>query len=234
MRNCLFLCLIALLAMPASLSWAQFSSGNTPSSEPVAPVVSSVSHIGFGQNNPQVKRLLELQDQNQLLKKLIERETSVNQMIEAAIGVGISSPFVPAPDKNLCQAVPANIPCAQAYTSLYENYSTSPKPVQVAMPAANSIMEDTDIPALNARDLSALPEPVLATAEIFWTDITCLGMKCSAVISPDPADPKARYRIVTGEKLPDGSIVQAISATGVTIKRDNKAIALDPAPAANT
>lgn len=195
----------------------------------------------FGRNNPSLRQLLTIQDQNQLLKKLVEREKSVNDMIQAAVGIGILHPPVPAPDKALCSAVPANIPCAQAYASLYSDFSLTPVKQEVAtaaatpapLPEAPSIMENTDIPALSAKNLSALPEPVLASAPIYWTDITCLGMKCSAVISPDPGNPKARYRIVTGEKLSDGSVVQSISAAGVTLNRDNKPVRLEPAPASS-
>lgn len=225
MRIVFSLCLTLMMAMPAL-----FAAGNAQ-----AQFASGPSTSRFGDNNTQLRTILTLQNQNQLLKKLIERETSVNQMIEAAIAVGISSPFIPAPDRRLCTDVPANIPCAKAYTNLYDDFSVTQRKTAAQLPAlphAPSIMAETDIPDLSARDLSALPKELDSTMTIYWTDITCLGTRCSAVISPDPADLNARYRIMVGEKLPDGSIVRTISASGVTLERDNKPIHLNPAPSA--
>ena len=228
MRFRLFLFLIALLAVPALPSYAQFST--EPEIMPVTP--------GFGMNNPALRHILELQEQNQLLRKLIEREQSVNNMVTAAVSVGIASPFVPSPDQLLCGAVPGNIPCAQAFPALYDDFSMTPQKAPPPLPPAASLVSNADIPALDPNQLSELPEQPaietssLMTGQIYWTDITCLGNNCSAVISNNPADPKTRFRVVAGEKLPDGSIVRAISYIGVTLERDKKTIQLEPAPSA--
>ena len=222
MRNFFFLFVVIMLVLPASSSWAQFSDGV----ETTTPT--------FGEHNPALKRLLTLQNQNQLLRKLIERETSVNQMVEAAINVGVSSPFIPAPDHAICQSVPGNITCAKAYESLYPGFMTAAKAPPVAMPSAAATMDSASIPALDAKEISPLPatETAAAQGQIYWMDITCLGKKCSALVSTNPTDVKAHYRILAGEKLPDGSIVRAISAAGVTLERDKKSIELEPAPLA--
>lgn len=221
----LFLIVALILLLLPLAAHAQFSSeADLEAEETTGPQ--------FGDKNIQLKKLLELQNQMQLLRSLIAHETSVFEMVKASIDIGVADPYIPAPDKKLCNSVPANIPCAQSYESLYDGYSVAVKKAGPVVPPAPSILADSDIPALNARDLKALPEPTLAAAQIFWTDITCLGARCSAVISPDPADPNARYRIIAGEKLPDGSIVKAISAAGVTIERDKKSISLEPAPQA--
>ncbi|MDB5477670.1 MAG: hypothetical protein JWM96_165 [Alphaproteobacteria bacterium] len=190
--------------------------------------------IQFGTENPSLKSLLQLQYEIQLLKKLIEHETSVNQIVDSSIQIGMTSPVIPAPDRELCAQVPANIPCAQAFNDLYENFSTSaesaPSTGSSLPPAA--LLADSGIPTLDAGALPELNAVALDSSRLYWTDITCLAQKCSAVISPDVTDPNARYRIIPGETLPDGSTIQAISATGVVIQRDKQVIHLEPAPQA--
>lgn len=225
MRSFICLFLIVLLVLPASRSFAQFSDGMDFEAPPA-----------FGQNNPALRKLLIIQDQNQLLKKIIEREKSVNSMVSAAIDVGISSPFVPAPDQALCQAVPANIPCAQAYPSLYDDFKIAAKNTPTAMPPASSMVSSGEIPSLSSDDFSELPQQQAEAApagQIYWMDITCMSARCSAVLSSNPQDPKTRYRILAGETLPDGSIVRTISYSGVTIERDKKSVQLEPAPSAS-
>jgi hypothetical protein len=183
----------------------------------------------FGNDNPQLKDILQLQYQMQLLKRLIERERVANNMVSAAIAIGTLDPTVPKPDRDLCTQVPANIACATAYDDLYPGYSVKPieKPVIAAIPP--SLSNIASLPG-SMKDAANAAIDALGM-KLFWTDVTCLQKKCSAIISPKPSDPAARYRVSVGEKLPDGSVVDAISASGVTLMRGKKAIKLEPAPA---
>jgi hypothetical protein len=85
-------------------------------------------------------------------------------------------------------------------------------------------MASNDLPPLPGSGLTAGGGP------LYWTNVTCLQTDCSAVITPDPNDPRARYRVTTGEKLADGAVVSRISAEGVTLENNSKSVLLDPAP----
>jgi len=192
--------------------------------------------VTFGDKNDQLKALMKLQYQIQVLKRLIAHEKAANDIMKSAIDLGDINPAPVPPSQSLCEEVPANIPCAQSFKDLYTGYSVErkkpPEAAKPAAPPAPSLVAGSDVPALEA---AALPENVEALPEgtkVYWTDITCLGGTCTAVITPDPTDKKARYRVSVGEKLPDGSVISSISATGVTVKQNKKTVPLEPAPKA--
>lgn len=182
----------------------------------------------FGENNAQLKAVLALQYQMQILRRMIEREKSVNAMIVSAVAIGVSEPRIPKPDQALCLQVPANIPCAQAYKDIYPDYSVAKTEAPVPMPSAEMT---ATMPAIGADQLPALPQAAAADT-LYWTDVTCLQQKCTAIITPDPKNPRARYRVTTGDVLADGAIVSGISANGVTLSDKKKSVTLDPAPKA--
>lgn len=221
------LCLAFILSLTVASTCAQaqvFSEGD--SKDTPTPQV-----IDFGTKNPELTVILNLQDQMQLLKRLIEHETAVNAMVTAAVGIGLNDPIIPSPDLGICTSLPANIPCAQAYKDLYENYSVAKASMgktPVPMPAPSSTIKEDKTASGDTQELPPAPEAEVAA--LYWTDITCLGMKCSAVISNDPSNAATRYRVSQGETLPDGSVIDSISAAGVTIKHKNKVIHVDPAP----
>jgi hypothetical protein len=211
--------LLVCFALSTGMAQAQFSSAADP----------TVAPLEFGKKNVQLKTILALQNQLQILHRLIDHENAVNHMIDAAVSVGISNPAIQAPDKELCAEVPANIPCAQSYASLYSDFSVEKKPAYVPPPVVAIAAVDQEKPQKHEK-LKAKPEPEAPAVPVYWSDITCLGSKCSAVISDNPMDPKASYRISPGETLPDGSVISAISAAGVSIMRNKKLVQLDPAP----
>lgn len=201
--------------------------------DPAQPMAVAPPPLTFGTQNPQLKNILQLQYQLQVLKQLIDHEKAVNEIVKSSVSLGIKNPTFPSPNKNLCNEVPANIPCAKAYENLYEGFSVERQKALVpidTVPAAEAILGNSDIPFLDAATLPDLPADAFAGGTLYWTDITCLGSTCSAVISPDPKNYRARYRVIAGETLPDGSVIQSISASGVRIERGNKTIHLDPAP----
>lgn len=190
--------------------------------------------LTFSLRNKQLQDILRLQYQIQLLKQMIDHEKAVNEIVKTSISLGIQEPNIPAPNQKLCSDIPANIPCAQAYDSLYAGYSakrvkTVATPIHVA-PSLSAILDNSDIPFLDAATLPELPANAFDTSTLFWTDITCLGGACSAVITPDPDNPRARYRVTQGEILPDGAVINHISAAGVKLLRNGRDIALKPAP----
>lgn len=223
---CSTLCLIAMIGMTSS-AMAQFFGSDD---EPVAP-----PSLSFSTKNKQLQDVLQLQYQIQVLKKLIEHEKAVNDIVKSSVTLGIQNPNIPTPDEKTCREIPANIPCAQAYHDLYDGFSvTAAKaepltPINTLPPAA-SILDSSDIPFLDAATLPDLPAELFSGNTLYWTDITCLTENCSAVITPDPNNRLARYRVMAGEKLPDGSIIQSISASGVRLEQGKKTIHLEPAP----
>jgi hypothetical protein len=221
----LFLPVLAIcFCLLTAASHAQFASPTDVA--PVAPA------LQFGKVNAQLKNTLALQAQLQALRSLIDHEKAVNEMVSAAVAIGITDPVIPSPNRDICLSVPANIPCAQAYAALYDHYSVvKEKPQPVFAPVIAKM--DKVIDKIVAKVKPQKPvEPEMVFAALYWTNITCLNGNCSAVVSGDPKDPKASYRITAGEKLPDGSVINGISAAGVTIMRNKKVVTIDPAPKA--
>lgn len=201
-----------------------------------APVATSAPRPG---KNLALQDTLQLQNQIQTLKRLIAHEQSVSAMVQAAVAIGLNDPVLPRPDKDLCTQVPGNISCASVWPALYKDFDLHPgnakynKKIAATPPDINTMPRAIkDMPA-EAQPLLPVPEPVVAAAaSLYWMDITCVQEKCSAVISPEPNNPNARYRITPGETLPDGATVSAISAAGVTLHRNDSDIRLEPAPQA--
>ncbi len=219
-------CAVALALSPHTAD-AQFFDDAAPAPAPT---------FVFIVKNHELKNILELQNQMQLLRRVIEHETAVNQMVETSINIGLNDPQIPSPSMEVCKSLPANIPCAQSYEDLYQNYSVAKVETKPLIPPAASMVSNSDIPSLPAGALSELPggEPAAVAdtgPKTYWMDISCLGKKCSAIVSPDPKKADMLYRVYVGEKLTDGSLVKAISAAGVTVEQNSKEIKLEPAPA---
>lgn len=177
----------------------------------------------FVTDNQQLHDVLELQHQITLMKRLIERERLVNTMAEAGKKIGLAQPALSKPDRTLCAQLPANIPCAQAYDDLYDGFDVTPLPEMAAAPVA------IDKPHHSAKKIITAA-PALPT--LYWLDIACLAQNCSALVSPDPADKKAQYRVHVGDTLPEGT-VESISVSGVTLNKNGKIARIAPAPRMN-
>lgn len=208
---------IGVIALPGAAK-AQAFGENPPPAQPA---------LFFGQENAHLQDILALQRQLVVLDQLIKQQKFVLSLTESAVAIRNLDPKVPKPDKALCAAVPANFPCAQAYGDLYDGYMAAMLPA-IAVPVEPVV--DTPL-APQFKEPVAQPEPPPIYADLFWTDITCLGTRCSAVITTNPSDDMARYRVTVGEKLPDGGTVAAISVDGVSLSRDGKTVSIQPAPA---
>lgn len=206
--------------------------------EAPAPVATMESTVKIAEPNPALQSTLQLQTQIQILKRLLAHEQSVSAMVKAAIAIGLRDPALPRPDKELCEQVPGNIVCASAWPDLYKDFglkiaaNKSKAPVVAATPPDIKTMPRVTKDVPDVAEQLPVPEPAAAVASLYWMDITCVQEKCSAVISPEPNNPNARYRITPGETLPDGATVSAISAAGVTLRRDDADVRLEPAPQA--
>ncbi len=175
-------------------------------------------------DNTDLRDVLTLQHQIQLLKRLVDRETVVNDMAQAGRDIGMKKPILSRPERDLCSEVPPNIPCAQAYADLYPDFHVAPlsepapKPVEVA-PAPKK-------PA----PVAAITKPAAPSdPKIFWLDISCLESECSALMSNNLSSFKARQRVHVGDIIA-GATVRAISAGGVTLERNGHTVRATPAP----
>ncbi|HEY1096801.1 MAG TPA: hypothetical protein VGF14_06125 [Alphaproteobacteria bacterium] len=176
---------------------------------------------GSDSKNAYLDTYLALQQQISILNKLLEREVSVSDMVRNYKQMGVVYD-PPKPGLSMCRSVPQNLSCALAYPKIYASF-LPPAPVPSA-------------PIIPAVVLSDLPQPVTelspetALKQLLWTDITCMGDICRAVITPDAENSGARYAIKVGDILPRGGVVESISAAGVFVSSGNKIISLDPAP----
>lgn len=183
----------------------------------------------FGDDNPSLAATLEIQRQIQILRRLLAREQAVNEMVAASLEIGVMDPFVAPPDLTLCQQIPANIPCSNAHADLYPGFRPEPPPVAPPTLGADTLAQELKGDGLMPMSLDDAPDG-LGADNLYWTSVTCFQSVCSAVVTPDPDNTRARYHIRPGDALPDGTVVSAISATGVTLSAGDDIIALKPAP----
>jgi hypothetical protein len=193
------------------------------------PQLVPVSTDSTPRDNILLDKTLQLQQQIQLLKSLIERESAVNQMAEAALKINLNDPVLPAPARPICAELPANIPCAQAYPELYPDFDVaSVTPVRYAPPVIESAVR-TAKPSKTekAAPIETQPPPFV------WLDIRCLKQKCTALIAEDINNSKTFQRVNEGQTIGEMKIT-AISASGITVKypdrSGDRSIRLNPAP----
>lgn len=174
----------------------------------------------FGSGNAQLQDVLELQHQIQLLKRLVDRETAVNNVASAGRDIGMKKPLLSKPERELCASVPANIPCAQAYADIYPDFDVKPVAELQALPP----VKKAEAPKIKKAEVS-----VPATPSLYWLDITCLEESCSALVASNPNDAKTRKRVRAGDVV-EGNTIRAISASGIMLERNGKAARVLPAP----
>lgn len=184
---------------------------------------------------PLMRDILILQNQNNLLKGLIERQASIKQISENYKNLGL--PFVqPAPTKSVCEKLPANLLCLNFYPEMPQNAaiidnfqpSTPPLDFQNQLDALNNIdLGNNDTP-LTLNDTTAQTQPA---RQYNWTDIQCLGNYCTALVT---SDNNFRMRVSEGDLLPDDARVSSISFSKVTIKDGDNSADIKPLSLSNT
>lgn len=196
----------------------QARSQSRSQAQPVAPPLPATEIS----ENPYLNTYLQLQQQIALLHRLLERERSITDMTQNYKRIGLDfNP--PKPDMALCRQLPDNLACALAYPDHYADFLPPEAPLP---PMTFAPVTVTDIPQ-SISELSA----DFDIDHLLWTDITCLEMQCRAVITPNISNKGARYAIKVGDRLPQGGVVESITAQGVFVSRGNKLITLSPAPA---
>lgn len=168
--------------------------------------------------NAYLSGILSLQSQIGLIQKLSERQESLTRLEEAYNDLGI--PFTPPPPpRSVCEKIPPSVVCVTAYPDL----------MRVSLPPED--LEETPIPTVEApQTREETPEPEEIGPAYRWTDVSCAGGNCRAVLV-DEDDAGTRRTVSEGDALPDGTIVSRISFEGVRVTQGGKDITLMPAVA---
>ena len=197
---------------------------NTP--EAINKALAETGVANPSEANPYLSTYLALQKQIAVLTKLLERENAVTDMVQSykSIGIGYEPP---KPTLSVCKQIPKNLACAVAYPSRYADFLPPPMPLP-AVPVEPVDMSENELPQ-PAQEIS----PDIGLKDLVWTDITCLGQVCRAVITPDINDQGARYAVKVGDELPPGGVVESISTQGVFVSKGDHIVTLEPAPAAS-
>jgi hypothetical protein len=175
-------------------------------------------------HNPYLDTYLKLQQQIALLNRFVERERSITDMTQNYKRIGLDFK-PPKPELTLCRQLPDNLSCALAYPEKYADFLPPPASPSLASLSFEPVTV-SDIPQ-SISELSA----DFDIDHLLWTDITCLQAQCRAVITPNIENKGARYAIKVGDMLPQGGVVESITAQGVFISRGSKLITVNPAPA---
>ena len=179
----------------------------------------------FATENAVLQDTLQIQHQIYVLKRLLEREKTVNDVAQAGRDLGLKKPVLSKPDRALCEEVPANIPCAQAWPSIYPSFDVTPvKEITDAFTAPSVTTKKS-----NSKKIPAEAEPKPSSPKFFWLDITCFDDSCSALVTSDISDNR-RYQRVRNGGIIEGAHVREISVAGITMEKNGRFFQAAPAP----
>jgi hypothetical protein len=144
----------------------------------------------------------------------------------------------PLPALGVCKQLPPNAVCIEAYPDLYASYAQERRAYYDALEAQKNINEG-GVPQESAQEKAARlamedalrreqEEKASRKTRYQWTDVTCAAGSCRGVLI-SPATAGYRVTIRPGERLPDGTLVESISASGVNINIGGDKIAVRPA-----
>lgn len=174
--------------------------------------------------NSYLRDILSLQDQINLIEKLSEREKVLSELGETYRDMGIAF-TPPPPPRDICEKIPPSVVCVQAYPDLFK----------IAMPVEDPVEDvGTQPPPLPVEQGKPRDPPVALPEEAGpvyrWTDVTCAGGACRAVLV-NQDDARARRTVSEGDTLGGGVVVSKISFEGVRVSRNGTDMALMPAVA---
>ncbi len=185
--------------------------------------------------NPLMADTMLLQYQISLLKIMIKRQGEIDNISRSYEKLGISFKQ-PAPEKTTCERLPENLLCILFYPESFDidvSKYTDPAPLTgldfMAMPAEPVTPAQNKVDAPKKPEKPAKPVEEEIKSSYQWADIQCAGKMCRAVLL-DSAKSGHRMTVRMGEVLPDESVVQDISYTGVRLNKKGKSLELDPAP----
>lgn len=186
--------------------------------------------------NRMLSDTLLLQYQINLLKILIKRQSEIDNIAKSFESLNINF-NQPAPDKSICEKLPENLLCMLFYPEMFDidvEAYTNPQPLPapvVSMPQpATTTGEATGNQGGQPAAAALPPEEEDVTTPFLWSDIQCAAGSCRAVLV-DRRAPARRFTVRPGEELPDESVITQISYNGVTVRKEDETLRVEPAPA---
>lgn len=173
-------------------------------------------------NNMDMRAHLLLQNEITMLGALQDWQAQVASLQDTYETAGL--PFVqPPPPRSICEQVPSNTLCNDAYPDL------APRPAISETPEA----------AINTLAISGVAtksapiEPVMSQANNYeWASISCVTNNCQAVLLDKTQN--TTFTVENGEILQSGVTVTDITPTGVKVRENSKTIKLRSALPQNT
>lgn len=243
----LTVCLSAPAAQ-AQVQLPEFSISSIPTLENMSQDSFDYERAFSNIKNPVMADTLRLQYQINLLERLIRRQTEIQRIAESYQGVGI--PFrQPAPPETACATLPINILCMAFYPestkykdlieerreearrdqqremeAMLREYNITPVQNTNRPQRGNNTSSGTRIMRTDTGQQFTAPVP---DPDYIWSDIRCLSGNCSALLE-STSDTALRFRIRSGDELPDGSKVTQISANGVNVVKEDEDFRLKP------
>jgi|GEM_PF-3169519 len=183
---------------------------------------------------------LKLNYQISLLEKLVAREAELGKIAESydAMGVAFSPP---PPPRGICAQLPANAPCLKYHPDLYDALVDERKAyyeelAERARRAAEPPRKEgeTDKEAEARRKKEEAEKAAKAAARerdnrYRWTEVTCSGQNCHGVLVTSAND-GYRATVREGDRLNDGTVVQAITTRGIRVAIEGQVVNVRPAP----
>jgi hypothetical protein len=187
--------------------------------------------------NPFLSDLVKLNYQIGLLDKMVSRQAVIDQIGEVYEKMGVAYKQ-PLPALGVCKQLPPNAVCIKAYPDLYASYAQERRAYYEALEGQKNI-DEGGVPQESAQEKAARlamedairrerEEKASRKTRYQWTDITCRAGTCRGVLI-SPAVNGYRVTIRQGERLPDGTLIESISANGVSINIGGDKIAVRPA-----
>lgn len=157
--------------------------------------------------NSDMRDQLLLQNDITMLNALSSWQEQVGELERTYQSAGL--PFdPPKPPRNICDQVPSNSLCANAYEDLAPIKTVANN---IAAPTAN---------ANNAPVSQAKPMPQIRAKNYEWDKISCIQDNCRAVIL-DKAQ-NLKFSVEQGETLDNKLVISAISPSGITVREGGK------------
>lgn len=232
---------------PVSSAWAEGSTPGFQLPQIITPEDVSSLSVDFDDAfntipNNYLSDSMKLNYQISLLEKMVERQSALDKVGDSFDKLGVDFD-APPPPRGICAQLPANAPCLKAYPDLYGELVSSRKAYYEELNAkATGALSGTNMGASDQENAEAKAAREKAEAErkereakkerqerYRWSNVSCVIGQCHGVIVSGKDD-GFRATVRKGMRLPDNTLVQDISATGIRVSIDGDSIALRPAP----
>lgn len=188
-------------------------------------------HLYDDLKNPWFRDILLLNHQNQLLSRVVSRQTSIAKLEQSFGKMGV--PYqAPAPSHEICEQLPMNAACGRVYPDLYGGY------VAKRQEEIRKMQEEIDRKAALRNAIAgtspASSDTAAAVVEelpptYYWQDIKCLNGQCRAVlVSANNASDVKTFRV--GDRINKNTKIKTIAETGVTLAFKGKTVEVQPKP----